>query len=80
MHFRVVKTRGRKYNESIDKGTVRVKLHSNHVTVCFNGPEKSQGTFTTQKDDAERLAHALLLASATEDTAIQFPFDEIAKT
>jgi hypothetical protein len=31
------------------------------------------------QDDAERLAHGILLARSAEDTLVQFPIGEVAK-
>ena len=80
MYFEVAKTSGRTYSETIKAGTAKIREHRKRVTVWFKGSEKSKGEFTIAKDDAERLAHALLLACSTEDTVIQFPFGEAAKT
>ncbi|MGA2876566.1 MAG: hypothetical protein ABSE82_13640 [Nitrososphaerales archaeon] len=80
MYFEVAKISGRTFGETVKTGTARTRQHRKRVTVWFKGSEKSKGEFTITKDDAERLAHALLLACSTEDTVVQFPFGEAAKT
>jgi hypothetical protein len=80
MYFEVAKSSGRTYTETVRAGTAKVREHRKGVTVWFKGSEKSKGEFTIAKNEAERLAHALLLACSTEDTVVQFPFGEAAKT
>jgi hypothetical protein len=80
MHFEVKYSSGQTYEETIKAGTARVRQRSNRVMAWFKGPGKSVGTFSIAKEDAARLAHALLLASSTEDTLVEFPFGEVAKT
>ena len=79
MRFELKYSSGQTYQESIKLGTANTRQHSKRVTVWFKGVEKSRGEFTLAKDDAERLAHALLLVCSTEDTVVQFPFGEAAK-
>lgn len=80
MQVEVVYKNGRTYSsESMKAGTAKIRQHKKRVTAWFRGSGKSKGEFSIQKDDAERLAHALLLACSTEDTTIEFPFGEAVK-
>jgi len=79
MDFELKYSSGQTYQETIQAGTAKVRLHSKRVHAWFKGSGKSAGNFTIPRDEAERLAHALLLACSTEETIVQFPFGETVK-
>jgi hypothetical protein len=70
---------GQTYEDYVEVGTANIKHHSKVITAWFRGNGKSQGKFVISKDEAERLAHALLLACSAEDQLIQFPFGAAKK-
>jgi hypothetical protein len=79
--FELVYPSSQTYNENLKAGTVRIKLHSNQVSVRYrvDGLGKSAASFAMSKDDAVRVARGILLASSTENTPIEFPFGETEK-
>jgi hypothetical protein len=79
MNVELVYNSGQTYAESINAGTARINHRAKRVTVWFKGNGKSRGFFSMTQNEAERLAHAILLASSSEETPVEFPFGETAK-
>jgi len=82
MKVEVVYESGQTYNEYIEAGTARIIQNAKRVIVQFksNGTGKTSGKFTLTHDDAERLAHALLLACSAGDVSpIEFSVGEKKK-
>jgi hypothetical protein len=79
MKIEVVYPSGQTYNEHIVSGTARISQNAKRVIVQFksSGEGRTSGTFTLTHDDAERLAHALLLANSAGDVnPIEFSVGE----
>jgi hypothetical protein len=73
---------GQSYEEFITAGTARVSQNARRVAVQFKSsrPGKPAGKFTLTHEDAERLAHALLLANSAGDVnPIEFSVGEPGK-
>jgi hypothetical protein len=69
MKVEVVYDGGRTYSEHISAGTARISQNAKQVIVQIknSGTGTPSGKFTMPHEDAERLAHALLLACSAGD-------------
>lgn len=79
MKSEVVYTSGQTYYEHLSKYSVRVSRGQDRVAVRFNdanSDSKKSGMFSLRPEDAQRLAHAILLACSGDVRPIEFSADE----